>query len=137
MNGIANVKFEGYSATELLELPEEDFDAYVFCGEALVIDVGSANVLGQFSIDDGRLVLELAQIDGGGEGVLPAIGSLAQRVARARGLAEVRWLVHAVNCAEPNLKLRRMLIRRGFEVDYIEGVGEVHHKDVKVDDLGT
>ena len=137
MNGIANVKFEGYSATELLELPEEDFDAYVFCGEALVIDVGSANVLGQFSIEDQTLVLELAQIDGGGEGVLPAIGSLAQKVARARGLTEVRWLVHAVNCAEPNLKLRRMLKRRGFEVGHVDGVGEVYRQEIKVDELGT
>ena len=137
MSGIADVKFEGYSSSELLALPKDDFDAYVFCGEPLVIDVGSASVLGQFSVEEDRLVLELAQIDGGGEGVLPAIGSLAQKIARERGLSEISWLVHAVDCVEPNLKLRRMLSRRGFVVGKVEGVGEVYHQNIQVDDERT
>jgi len=55
------------------------------------------------------LIVELGQIDGGGEGVLPTLTSLAQRYAEKRGLRKVEWIIHALNCAEPNLKLRRVM----------------------------
>lgn len=32
-------------------------------------------------------------------------GSLARRFADARGLDSIEWIVHAVSCAKPNLKL--------------------------------
>ena|SRR5687767_1424313 len=58
---------------------------------------------------------------GGGEGVLPAIGSLAERYARNHGLEAIEWLVHALTCAHPNLDLRRILERRGFERHDLNG----------------
>lgn len=78
--------------------------------------VGSAEVLGSFAVEPGLLVVELAHIDGGGEGVLIEIWSLAARLAGAWGLAEVQWRVHAVTCAAPNPRLRAALERRGFTV---------------------
>ncbi|MEM1440556.1 MAG: hypothetical protein AAF545_14740 [Pseudomonadota bacterium] len=130
MSSLKDLRFEGYTAEEILALPSDEFDAYVFCGEPLVIDVGTSNVLGEFSIEERTLVLELAQIDGGGEGVLLGLTLLANRVAESRGLTHIEWRVHAVHCAEPNLKLRRVLNRRGFEVRVLEGTGEVYHKTV-------
>ena len=134
MGTLSSIKFEGYTAKELLSLPVADFDAYVFSDEALVIEIGSCNLLGKFSASEFRLVLELAQIDGGGEGVLPALASLANRVASARGLSEIEWQIHAVHCARPNLKLRRVLERRGFIVRELPGVGEVYHQVTAVKD---
>lgn len=132
MNNLREIRFEGYTAEELLALPAQDFDAYVFCDDALVIEIGSCHMLGKFSIDEGRLVLELAQIDGGGEGVLPVLSSLAMRIARERGLDNIEWQVHAVHCAQPNLKLRRVLERRGFVIETIPEVGEVYHQVIPV-----
>jgi len=43
-----------------------------------------------------------------------------------RGVAEIEWLVHAVRCAHPNLKLRRVLNRRGFAVQMVPGIGDVY-----------
>jgi hypothetical protein len=74
-----------------------------------------------------NLIIELAQIEGGGEGVLIAIGSVARRFALLRDLATVEWIVHAVTCAKPNLKLRRMLERRGFVVEEIADIGVAYH----------
>ena len=130
MSSLKDLRFEGYTAEEILALPREEFDAYVFCGEPLVVDVGTSNVLGEFSLDDDTLVLELAQIDGGGEGVLLGLSLLANRVAETHGLSHIEWRVHAVHCAKPNLKLRRVLDRRGFEIRVLEGTGEVYHKSV-------
>lgn len=73
------------------------------------------------------LTLELAQIDGGGEGALPLISKLAKKIVRDRKIAEMEWIVHAVHCKKPNLKLRRLLIRRGFEIQQIENIGEVYY----------
>ncbi|HTW59630.1 MAG TPA: hypothetical protein VMD99_15995 [Terriglobales bacterium] len=73
------------------------------------------------------MTIELAQIEGGGEGVLMSMASLAKRYARLNGLTEMEWIVHAVSCAKPNLKLRRVLERRGFAVKHVEGVGEAYH----------
>jgi len=96
-------------------------------GEPLVFRAGSAIILGSFKIAWDRLVIELAQIEGGGEGVLVSLDSLAKRYAKLRDLSGVEWIVHAVSCAKPNLKFRRVLEHRGFIVKEIEGIGEAYH----------
>ena len=122
-----SVTIEGYTPDELLALPDEQLDAFVFVGEPLLFRAGTATILGEFRIVEDRLIAELAQIDGGGEGVLPALWVLVERFAVRRGLSAVEWIVHAVNCARPNPKLRRVLERRGFEVRDIAGIGEAYY----------
>jgi hypothetical protein len=121
------ILIEGYTPDEILGLPDADVRALVVHGETMVIRIGTAEMLGCFSIKGDRLVVELAHIEGGGEGVLPALWVLTERYARQSSLAAVEWLVHAVHCARPNLKLRRLLERRGFIAEEIEGVGECYH----------
>jgi hypothetical protein len=122
-----DVLFEGFSEQQILELPKETIEQLILLGEPIVFRAGSATILGSFKIMSHRLVIELAQIEGGGEGVLPSLASLARRYAQLHGLSSVEWIVHAVSCANPNLKLRRVLERRGFVVEQIEGVGEAYH----------
>ena len=127
------IDIEGYSPNEILGLSDEQLNAFVFAGEPLVFRAGSAEILGEFKLRDESLIVELAQIDGGGEGVLPVLASLADRYAKKRGLKRVEWIVHALNCAKPNPKLRRVMERRGFVVTEVEGVGPayylLHHVD--------
>lgn len=122
------INIEGYSLDEILSLPDEQLDALVLSGEPLVFRAGTAEILGEFQIKGRSLVVELAQIDGGGEGVLPTLTSLANRYAKQRGLKKVEWIVHALNCADPNLKLRRVMERRGFQITDIEGVGKAYYQ---------
>ena len=122
------IDIEGYTANEILNLPHEQLDAFVLSGRPIVFRAGSAEILGEFKIKGESLIVELAKIDGGGEGVLPTLTSLAQRYAKKRGLKKVEWIVHALNCAEPNLKLRRVMERRGFQVVYVEGVGKAYYQ---------
>lgn len=68
-----------------------------------------------------------AQIDGGGEGVLPTIAALAARYVQREALGFLEWRIHAVHCANPNLKLRRVLERRGLQIREVEGV-ECYHR---------
>lgn len=121
------VLFEGLKEEEMLNLPRETVEQLILLGEPLVFRIGSAVLLGSFKIDTNRLVVELAQIEGGGEGVLTALASLAKRYAKLRDLSGIEWIVHAVSCAKPNLKLRHVLERRGFVVTPVEGVGEAYH----------
>ena len=108
------ITIDGYTPDELLGLPDSELTALVFCGRPLTFCIGTAEVLGQFGIVDRQLTVELANIDGGGEGVLPTIGVLADRYARQRGLTTIEWIVHALTCARPNTELRCVLERRGF-----------------------
>ena len=110
------IKIEGMSQEEILALPEKHLDALVFTGSPVVLRAGTAEVLGSFSCPGQALRIELAQIDGGGEGVLVLLTVLAKKIARRRGYQTLEWIVHAVDCADPNLKLRRVLGLRGFEV---------------------
>lgn len=121
------IDIEGYTPEEILNLPEGQLEAFAVSGEPLVFRTGSAEVLGEFKIRGESLLVELAQVDGGGEGVLLALTSLAHRYARKRGLRRVEWVVHALNCAEPNPKLRRVMGRKGFHVKEVEGVGEAYY----------
>ena len=116
--------FEGFRQDEILNLPKETVERLILLGEPLVFRVGSAVLLGSFKIHSDRLVVELAQIEGGGDGVLVSLASLSRRYAKLHDLVGVEWIVHAVSCAKPNLKLRRVLEHRGFTVRHIEGVGK-------------
>ena len=76
------IKTEGYLPDEILNLPDEQLAALALSGEPLVFRAGSAEILGAFKLKDGNLIIELAQIDGGGEGVLPTLTSLAHKYAK-------------------------------------------------------
>jgi hypothetical protein len=121
------ILFEGFSEAEILALPIEQIDQLVLTGQPLVFHAGSATVLGEFRLEAERLTIELAQIDGGGEGVLVSLASLARQYARLHHINTVEWIVHAVNCAKPNLKLRRVLMARGFVVRELPGIGTAYH----------
>lgn len=123
---------EGYTADEVLALSNAELRAIVLRDEPLVFRVGSASILGKFKLTDDALFVELGHIDGGGEGALPTLASLADRYAKREGLAFIEWRVHAVHCAKPNLKLRRVLERRGFVIREVSGVGECYWQRVAV-----
>jgi hypothetical protein len=116
------VLIEGYSEDEILALPADQVRSLVFNGEPVVFRIGTATVLGEFRLDSDRLRLELAQIEGGGEVILLTLGSIARRFASINNVGQLEWVVHAVHCAKPNLKLRRVLERRGFLVSEVDGV---------------
>ena len=126
------IRFEGLTAEELLQLQDDEIDILVLSGNPIVFAVGSAKVLGSFAIRERVLHVELAQIDGGGEGVLLAIGALCQRFARQRSFVSINWTVHAVACAKPNLRLRRVLERRGFVVCDLPAIGKAYQLDEPV-----
>jgi hypothetical protein len=121
------IRFEGLTEEEILNLPKDDVESFILIGQPIVFRAGTAVILGSFKLRSRRLIIELAQIEGGGEGVLISLASLAKRYARLCGLSEIEWIVHAVSCAKPNPKLRRVLERRSFVVRHVEGVGETYH----------
>jgi len=120
------ILFEGLSENQILLLPADEIQNLILIGQPIVFRAGTASILGSFKIENSRLVVELAQIDGGGEGILIALSSLAHRFAETNLLQQVEWIVHAVSCAKPNLKLRRVLEKRGFELRDIPGIGTVY-----------
>ena len=126
------INIEGYSPDEILALPDGQLDALVLSGKPIVFRVGTAEILGELKIKGESLIVELAQIDGGGEGVLPTLTSMAHRYAKKRGLKNVEWIVHALNCAEPNPKLRRVMERKGFQIVDIEGAGKAFYRVHKI-----
>ena len=128
------ILFEGYTEDEILALPKEQVAAMILTGETVIFRAGSATILGEFRVDGNRLRIELAQIEGGGEGVLLGLGALARRFALLNDLSAVEWIVHAVHCAKPNLKLRRVLERRGFVVSRLPTIGEAYYKLEEITD---
>lgn len=121
------VLIEGYTPDEILSLSEEQLSAFVLIDGPLVFKVGLAEILGEFRISGTRLIVELAHVDGGGEGVLPVLWKVIERSALQRGLHEVEWIVYATHCAKPNLKLRRVLERLGFTVRDVPGYGDAYY----------
>lgn len=119
-----HIDIEGYTPTQILALPPAHLEQLVLIGAPILFRVGSAQILGEFAVEGEHLVVELAQIEGGGEGVLPTLWLLCERLASQRGLVAIEWIVHALNCAQPNPKLRRLLERRGFEVRDVSGRGQ-------------
>jgi hypothetical protein len=124
----SEVLFEGYTEEEILALPPEQVDAMILTGEPVVFRAGTATILGEFRVEGSRLHIELAHIDGGGEGVLLSIWALARRFAQLNRLTAIEWVVDAVHCANPNPKLRRVLERKGFVIS-----GEAYRLSESID----
>ena len=121
------ILIEGFSPEEILNLPQDQIESLVLTGEPLVFQAGSARILGEFQLRESRLIVELAQIEGGGEGVLPTLWVLADKYARQRKLKAVEWIIHTINCAEPNPKLRPFMERRGFTIQEVPGHGQAYY----------
>jgi hypothetical protein len=115
------ILFEGLTDEAILKLPVQRIEQLVLTGEPIVFTAGTARVLGEFRRSSDRLHVTLAQIEGGGEGVLPALTILIEKFARSQSLIAVEWVVYAVHCAKPNLKLKRVLERKGFVVKEVDG----------------
>jgi hypothetical protein len=127
MNQLNSILIEGYKPEEILAFPDEAIKAWVFVDDPIVFKIGSAEILGAFKVESNKLIIELAQIDGGGEGVLPTLWLLARQYAIRNELDCVEWFIHAVYCAKPNLKLQRVMQRRGFVIQDVAEVGMVYH----------
>jgi hypothetical protein len=101
------VKVEGYSPEELLALPAVELDAFVFVCRPVVVKLGSAELLAECSHRGATLLVDLAHIDGGGEGALPTLSAFLSRFAGRRGFEQ---------------------IRRGFEVRTMGAMGDCYYK---------
>lgn len=123
---ISRVSIEGFTPDEILGLSDAELAGLVPLGRPVVLVAGSAEVLGEIREQGDRIVVQLAHIDGGGEGVLSTIAVVCQRYARTRAFASIEWIVNAVHCERPNLKLRRVLERRGFTIDSLPDRGDVY-----------
>ena len=110
------LQIDGLTEEEFQALSDEEMDELVFCTRPVVFRVGTAEILGHFRKLEESVEIELAHIEGGGEGVLPLIWKLASSYASTRGFSELDWYVHAVNCVNPNPKLRRVLLRKKFVI---------------------
>jgi hypothetical protein len=128
----ADVRIEGYTPEEILALPDEDLDGLLSHDGPIVFRAGSATILGQVRVVTGALVVELAHVDGGGEGVLLALWNVAMAIARRREWERVEWIVHATRCANPNPALRRVLLRKGFTLRELPTIGQVYFLAVDV-----
>jgi hypothetical protein len=115
------VEIDGLSLREWRGLSREEQDELVPLDRPLVFHIGSATVLAEFTERAGGLVVNLAQIDGGGEGVLLRLWKLIVASARDRDRTFVQWNVFAATCADPNPRLLAFLHANAFdEVDDAE-----------------
>ena len=131
MSAETGLLIEGFRPEELPEALGPELQREILAGRPLVARAGTSEVLMSLELRDDLLRAELAHVDGGGEGVLPALFSIIVRLARLQGAREVEWLVFATNCARPNPRLRPVLERRGFIVKEISGRGFCYYrKDV-------
>lgn len=121
------ILFEGLTPEAILKLPAQEIEQLVLTGETLIFTAGSARILGEFRLSTDRLNVTLAQIEGGGEGVLLALTILIEKFARLQSLTAVEWVIHAVHCAKPNLKLKRVLERKGFVIQEVDGTTAYYH----------
>jgi len=119
-----SILIEGLSASDLLSL--ENLEGYAVAGKPIVFSVGSAQVLAEFTITKSVLEVQIAVVDQGGEGVLPALIDVIEKSALQRDLPAIEWSVFARNCAKPNPKLERVLVKTGFQIHQSAGGGEFY-----------
>jgi len=106
---------EGLSLEEWRALSIEQRNALIPLGRAITFRIGTATVLAEADECGGVLIVNLAQIDGGGEGVLLRLWKLIATWALERGCTAIRWNVFAATCVDPNPRLQQFLRSNGFD----------------------
>jgi hypothetical protein len=123
-----NVLIEGIAADDLLAWPIEQLRQLLTLGRPVVFSAGSATVLAELRRENDSLIIELAHIDGGGEGVLPTLWRFGNEYARAENVKRIDWRIHATRCANPNPRLPGVLLKMGFAVEELPIVGAVYRR---------
>jgi hypothetical protein len=119
------MEIEGLPIDAFKALPPEDLDDLLAFGRPITFRMGTATILAEFNAVDDELCVNLAHIDGGGEGVLISLWKLIEVYAKERRYPSILWNVHALTCANPNPRLQRFLRGRGFEETSSEKHGRV------------
>jgi hypothetical protein len=132
MTAKSELLIEGFRPGDLPEALGSDLQREVLRGRPLVARAGTSEVLMCLELREEVLRAELGHVDGGGEGVLPALFSIIVRLARLHGAREIEWVVFATNCARPNPRLRPILERRGFIVREVPGRGACYYRKDEV-----
>lgn len=125
---MSELLIEGFRPEQLPEALGPELEDDILRGRPIVARAGTAEILMAIKLRGSSLRAELAHVDGGGEGVLPALFSIIIRLARQRGASEVEWLVFATNCARPNPRLQPVLERCGFIVTQIPERGFCYYR---------
>ena len=119
------MEIEGLSLDALKALDPSDLDGLLAFGRPITFRMGTATILAGFDRIDEDLCVNLAHIDGGGEGVLLSLWKLIALYARERNYPCICWNAHALTCASPNPRLQRFLRAQGFEETSDEKHGRV------------
>ena len=127
-----SILIEGFTLQEIIAFTDAELEAWILVEDPIVFKVGTAEILCKIEIVNQSLVIELAQIDGGGEGVLRTIGSLARRFAQQRDLQNIEWIVHSLDCSKPNPKLNPMLERTGFTIQEVPNKGRAYYRKMPI-----
>jgi hypothetical protein len=109
------MQVEGVSVDALKAMVPSDLDALLAFGKPITFQMGTATILAEFNRLDEDLSVNLAHIDGGGEGVLVILRRLIIIYAKERNYLNIVWNVHALTCANPNPRLQRFLRAQGFQ----------------------
>lgn len=123
------ILIDGMREEELVQLSKsKDIQELIFADIPVVFQAGTSDILGQFKRTENELIITLSQIIGGGEGILIKIMNLFRKFAKENDFERIIWKVHAVDCPKPNLKLRKVLELKNFEV-VVDGIdGEIYQK---------
>lgn len=119
------MEIEGLSIDALKALAPNDLDELLAFGRPITFRMGTATILAEFNRVDDALCVNLAHIDGGGEGVLLSLWKLIADYAKERQYLSLVWNVHALTCANPNPRLQRFLQAQGFNETSDEKHGRV------------
>ncbi len=116
---------EGIPLKALKALAKDELDTLLAFGRPISFHIGSANILAEFNRHEVELSVNLAHIDGGGEGVLVVLWKAVETYARDRNYEAIQWNVHALTCARPNLRLQQFLRTRSFTETEHETFGRI------------
>jgi hypothetical protein len=90
------MQVEGVSVDALKAMVPSDLDELLAFGKPITFQMGTATILAEFNRLDEGLSVNLAHIDGGGEGVLVILRRLIIIYAKERNYLGIVWNVHAL-----------------------------------------
>jgi hypothetical protein len=87
----AQLLIEGFAADELKAMAKRTSLLPLFAGKPVAVTYGSSTLLGGVKKSRGRLIVEVAAMQGAVGRVLPMLKRLAREIAVLRGIRTLEW----------------------------------------------
>jgi hypothetical protein len=118
--------FERYTIEQVLSMSINELDEKIFMNDPVVLISKCIQILAIFEKEEEGIFIEVSHIYSESGFLLMSMWNLIEGYAKEKNCKYIKWIFYTINnLVDSNFK--KELIKKGFEVNNIEGIGQAYY----------